>query len=49
VFNYLQWESAEHLAEMQRSPEFQVMARRFAGLIEFEPHECEVVHVGQRG
>ena len=45
VFNYLQWESAEHLAAMQRSPEFQVIGRRFAGLIEFEPHECEVVHV----
>lgn len=49
VFNYLQWESAEHLAAMQRSPEFQAIARRFAGLIEFEPHECEVVHVGERG
>jgi quinol monooxygenase YgiN len=49
VFNYLQWESAEHLAEMQRSPEFQAIARGFAGLIEFEPHECEVVHVGERG
>jgi quinol monooxygenase YgiN len=45
VFNYLQWESAEHLAAMQRSPEFQAITRRFAGLIEFEPHECEVVHV----
>jgi quinol monooxygenase YgiN len=49
VFNYLQWESAEHLAAMQRSPEFQAIARRFAGLIEFEPHECEVVHIGERG
>ena len=49
VFNYLQWESAEHLAAMQRSPEFQAIARRFARLIEFEPHECEVVHVGERG
>ena len=49
VFNYLQWESAEHLAAMQRSPEFQRVARRFAGLIEFEPHECAVVHVGERG
>ncbi|MCW3014915.1 MAG: Antibiotic biosynthesis monooxygenase [Solirubrobacterales bacterium] len=49
VFNYLQWESAEHLAAMQRSPEFQSIARRFAGLIEFEPHECEVVHIGERG
>jgi quinol monooxygenase YgiN len=48
VFNYLQWESAEHLAAMQRSPEFQAIGRRFAGLIEFEPHECDVVHVSER-
>ena len=47
VFNYLQWDSADHLAAMQRSPEFQAIARRFAGLIEFDPHQCEVVHVGQ--
>jgi quinol monooxygenase YgiN len=47
VFNYLQWESAAHLAAMQRSPEFQAIAGRFAGLIEFEPHQCEVVHVGR--
>jgi quinol monooxygenase YgiN len=49
VINYLQWESAEHLAAMQRSPEFQAIARRFAGLIEFDPHECAVVHVADRG
>jgi quinol monooxygenase YgiN len=49
VFNYLQWGSAQHLLAMQRSPEFQAIAHRFAGLIEFEPHECEVVHVAQRG
>lgn len=48
VVNYLQWESREHLAAMQRSPEFQAIARRFAGLIEFEPHECLVVHVAER-
>ena len=48
VFNYLQWESAEHLAAMQRSPEFQAIGRRFAGLIEFDPHQCEVVHIGER-
>jgi len=30
-----------HVAAMQRSPEFLAIARRFAGLIEFEPHECE--------
>jgi heme-degrading monooxygenase HmoA len=48
VFNYLQWETAEHLAAMQRSSAFQAIARRFAGLIEFEPHECEVAHVAAR-
>ena len=47
VFNYLQWESAEHLARMQESAEFAELSRRFAGLIEFEPHRCEVVHVGE--
>jgi quinol monooxygenase YgiN len=46
VFNYLQWESVEHLAAMQRSREFQAIARRFAGLIEFQTHPCDVVHVG---
>jgi hypothetical protein len=30
---------------MQRSPEFQAIGRRFAGLIEFDPHQCEVVHI----
>jgi heme-degrading monooxygenase HmoA len=49
VINYLQWETAEHLHAMQRSPEFGVVAQRFAGLIEFDPHECEVVHVSERG
>jgi heme-degrading monooxygenase HmoA len=49
VFNYLQWQSAEHLARMQESTEFRELARRFAGLIEFEPHQCEVVHVGEAG
>ena len=48
VINYLQWASNEHLAAMQRSPEFQAIARRFAGMIEFEPHECEVAHVAAR-
>jgi hypothetical protein len=37
--------AVHHLATMQGSPEFQTIARQFAGLIEFEPHECEVVHV----
>lgn len=48
VVNYLQWESVEHLAAMQRSPEFRTIAGGLAGLIEFEPHECEVVHVAER-
>ena len=30
VINYLQWQSPEHLAAMQRSSEFQAIARRFA-------------------
>jgi hypothetical protein len=30
---------------MQRSPEVQTIARRFANLIELEPHQVEVVHV----
>jgi quinol monooxygenase YgiN len=47
VVNYLQWQSADHLAAMQRSSEFQAIARCFAGLIEFEPHQCEVVHVAE--
>jgi quinol monooxygenase YgiN len=42
VINHLQWESVEHLAAMQRSPEFPAIAVRFAGLIEFEPHQCEI-------
>jgi len=49
VINYLQWQSAKHLSAMQRSPEFQAIARRFAGLIEFDPHECRVAHVAERG
>jgi len=48
VINYLQWESAEHLHAMQRSAEFKAVAERFAGLIDFDPHECEVVHVAER-
>lgn len=48
VFNYLQWERADDLTRMQQSPEFLGMARRFAGKIEFEPHQCEVVHIGER-
>jgi heme-degrading monooxygenase HmoA len=48
VFNYLQWETAEHVAAMQRSSAFQAITRRFAGLIQFEPHGCEVGHVAAR-
>jgi len=47
VFNYLQWESSEHLTRMQASPEFRRLGQRFAGLIKFEPHRCEVAHVGE--
>lgn len=47
VINYLQWRTAEDLAAMQRSPEFADIARRFAGLIEFEPRQCDIVHVGE--
>ena len=49
VINYLQWETPEHLAALQASPGFNAIAHRFAGLIEFEPHECEVAHVAERG
>jgi heme-degrading monooxygenase HmoA len=49
VINYLQWKSAEHLAAMQRSAEFQAIGRRFTGLIEFDPHQFEVVHVREAG
>jgi hypothetical protein len=45
VFNYLQWETPQHLADMQRSAPFREVAQGFAGLIEFEPHQCEVAHV----
>jgi hypothetical protein len=37
VFNYLQWETPEHLASMHRSDEFSEHAQRFAGLIESGP------------
>jgi len=44
VINCLQWQSPEHLAALQRSDEFQGIVRRFAGLVEFEPHLCKAVH-----
>lgn len=47
VINYLQWETVEHLTAMQNSPQFHDIARRFAGLIEFDPHQCHVAHVSQ--
>jgi hypothetical protein len=31
------------------TPGSQAVARRFAGVIEFEPHECEVAYVAERG
>src|SRR5512133_266909 len=40
VINYLQWESAEHLA-LQRAAEFPAIAGRLAGLIDFDAHECK--------
>jgi heme-degrading monooxygenase HmoA len=50
VINYLQWQSAEHLSAMQRSREFQAIGWQFAGLLtEFDPHECEIVHIGESG
>ena len=49
VFNYLQWQTAEDLARMQRSPEFAEISAQFAGLIEFDPHQCEIAHVSERG
>ena len=47
VFNYLQWETPQHLAAMQQSDAFRQIAGRFTGLIEFDPHQCEVVHIGE--
>jgi heme-degrading monooxygenase HmoA len=47
VFNYLQWETPEQLMNMQQSDEFREVAQRLVGLIEFEPHQCDVVHVGE--
>jgi hypothetical protein len=49
VFNYVVWESAAYLAATQRSSGFEAIARGFAGLLEFEPHECEVLRVGEHG
>jgi heme-degrading monooxygenase HmoA len=47
VINYLQWQTAEDLAHMQASTEFRTIAARFAGLIQFDPHQCEIAHVGE--
>jgi hypothetical protein len=34
---------------MQRSTQFHEIARGFAGLIEFDPHEVEIVHTAASG
>lgn len=47
VINYLQWRTAGDLAAMQRSPQFQQLAGGFAGLIKFDPHEVEIVHIAE--
>jgi hypothetical protein len=44
VFNYLQWQTPQHLADMQRSTEFSRLAQQFRGLLEFEPHHVHVAH-----
>jgi heme-degrading monooxygenase HmoA len=49
VINHLQWRTAADLAAMQRSAQFQEIARGFAGLIEFDPHEVEIVHIAADG
>jgi hypothetical protein len=43
--HYLQWQTAADLSAMQRSAQFQEIARGFDGLIEFDPHEVEIVHI----
>jgi Antibiotic biosynthesis monooxygenase len=48
VVNYLQWRTPGDLHAMQASPEFRLIAQRFAGLIEFDPHEVTIAH-GRRG
>jgi quinol monooxygenase YgiN len=45
VINYLQWQTAADLSAMQRSAQFQEIAPGFDGLIEFDPHEVEIVHI----
>lgn len=45
VVNYLQWRTADDLARMQSSESFRALGRQFAGITEFDPHQCEVVHV----
>ena len=49
VINYLQWRTAGDLAEMQRSVQFQQIARGFANLIEFDPHEVKISHIAVSG
>ena len=47
VFNYLQWDTQQSLAAMQESSAFGQHGKRFAGLIDFEPHQCEIAHIGE--
>jgi heme-degrading monooxygenase HmoA len=47
VFTYLQWRRPEDLRAYQASPEFQEIAPRFAGRIQFESFQCDVVHVAE--
>jgi quinol monooxygenase YgiN len=49
VINYLQWRTAADLAAMQGSAQFQQIARGFAGLMEFDPHEVEIVQIAASG
>jgi quinol monooxygenase YgiN len=48
VINYLQWRTAAHLHAMQDSAEFRLIAQRFTGLIEFDPHQVTVAHLSER-
>jgi hypothetical protein len=47
VFNYLQWQTPQHLADMQRSAEFSQLAQQFRGLLDFDPHHVRVAHTSE--
>lgn len=49
VINYLQWCTAGDLAKMQRSAQFHQIARGFADLIKFDPHEVKIAHIATSG